>query len=113
MLTGSAAQPRSGTAPKAPAASAVFRNLRRLVRFESILPATTDCWASRFMPSSPVRSGDAVRFVIGGGDPSAFENCLQYSFQYYHSAIGGLPPGASIVPGGATGQQWAQSCSSR
>src|SRR5258708_1286921 len=58
---GSAAQPRSGTAPKAPAAStppAFTRNLRRLCRFERIRLApmplsTTDCRRSLFMSSPP------------------------------------------------------------
>src|SRR6516164_4364923 len=60
MLTGSAAQPRSGTAPKAPAASAVLRNLRRLGRFaRSLWLATTDCPRSLFMPSSPEISDPA------------------------------------------------------
>src|SRR6185437_11954228 len=47
---GSAAQPRSGTAPNAPAASAVFRNLRRLWL------AMTDCLLSFFisLPLAPI-----------------------------------------------------------
>src|SRR6516225_8838888 len=54
MLTGSAAQPRSGTAPKAPAASAepaAFRNLRRLCRFDRVRLAT-----SPFLDASSARS---------------------------------------------------------
>src|ERR1700742_2143606 len=79
---GSAAQPRSGTAPKeaaTAAAPAFFRNLRRVGRFDK----TTDCLALPVMSSSP----DAVRPgrppCCLWRHPSPAKNCLQYSFQFY------------------------------
>src|ERR1700760_3106045 len=81
---GSAAQPRSGTAPKAPAANAVFRKLRRLGRLaKDFDAATTNRFGSLFMPSSPYDVRDpalpsALLFLVT--DASAPEICIQYGF---------------------------------
>src|ERR1700747_1162458 len=98
MLMGSAAQPRSGTAPKAPAANAVFRNLRRLRRFARIPPATTDPWASLFMPSSPDSDPAKPSALLLVADRSPPKNCLQYSFQYYHRNRRFRPGESRVVP---------------
>jgi hypothetical protein len=64
MFTGLAAQPRSGTAPNAPAAIAApafWRNLRRLCRFDSIgfaqFSERTERWRAFFMLFSPRAAG--------------------------------------------------------
>src|ERR1700730_235269 len=78
----SAAQPRSGTAPNAPAAitpPACWRNLRRLCRFgrigwgpRSLWWFRTDGWRGFFMPFPPVAGQARVsrrrltRFVVDG-----------------------------------------------
>src|ERR1700730_9815582 len=87
ILTGSAAQPRSGTAPNAPAASTppvLSRNLRRACPFDrgrlgGPLFSRTDCRRSFVIPFPPVRSGrsaPAVRFVRLE-DRSPAQYCLQ------------------------------------
>src|SRR6185437_13217992 len=105
MLTGSAAQPRKGTAPKAPATTApvaLRRNLRRLGRRDSsglVLPwlPRTDCRRSFFISTPPVRSRRKLPFarpvrLLFAKEPSPVENCLQYSFQSYYGCAGNLPP---------------------
>src|ERR1700724_2619223 len=94
---GSAAQPRSGTAPKEAAAIAApvfLRNLRRVCRFDK----TTDCWAFPVMSSSRMRVRPDRPPCYLWQHPSPAKNCLQYSFQFYIAAGGG--PGATrVVPG--------------
>src|SRR6185437_12415461 len=93
MLTGSAANPRSGTAPNAEAVSAppaLMRNLRRLCGLERIelapFPVSrTDSWRRLFMPFPPGRisreaSARRPPYVCQRSVP---QHCLQYRLQYY------------------------------
>src|ERR1700742_3570224 len=108
MLTGSAAQTRSCTAPKeasAIAAPVFLRNLRRRWRFDQ----TTDGWALPVMSSSRIRSGQAARLVVYGAILARAKIVYNIVFNSM-IAIGGKAgcDGGCIGPC-ATRQRWLES----
>src|SRR5260370_36950129 len=104
---GSAAQPRSGTAPKAPAARmppVLTRNWRRLCRFDAVcfgsplLP--TEALRSFFMPFPPVLAAvqHAVRRFFGIVAPFKIVYNIVFNIIMIEGAVRVMP---LVAPGGA------------